>query len=465
MSSILVVDDEKNQRDILTHILGKEGFDVLSAPSAEEAVEMLRKHEVDVVLADLMLPKTDGLGLLKETLELSPDTSVIIITGHGSIDTAVTAIKRGAFDYLTKPLRKEQIVATVRKALERTALVKDRSYYVERLHGHEGLDGIIGEHPAFKNVLKMLFKISPIDATVLLTGESGTGKEVLARAIHNLSPRKDKPFIPVNCAAIPETLIESELFGYTAGAFTGATSKKKGLFEAASGGTIFLDEVSEIPLAMQVKLLRTLQSKEILPIGSTQPVTIDVRIVAATNRPVENEVRDGRFRADLYYRLNIFSILIPPLRDRPSDIPLLVNYFLERYAHLTGGRPRYFNAEALKLFLDAPWYGNVRELEAVVQKAIIYADHDEIGPDVVLPLIGETGRVHLASPRETPAPLPAPQTPASGQPQHLEEVEKAMIVEALDKCAGNITKASKLLGITFRTLQYRMGKYGIRTKY
>ncbi len=378
MNRILIVDDEKKQREILDYILKKEGFLTKTAGTAEEALRLFSSEYTDVVLTDLKLPKMDGMGLMREILSICPETSVIIITGHGSIDSAVSAIKQGAFDYITKPLQRENVIAVVKKAFERAYLLKERNYLVSRLKSRKHLQGLIGEHPLFKEVIKTVFKVAPLDATVLITGESGTGKELVAKAIHNLSSRKENPFLAINCAAMPENLIESELFGYLPGAFTGANTKKKGLFEAAEGGTIFLDETGDLPLTTQAKILRVLQDKEILPLGAVKPVKIDTRIIAATNVNLEQKIKTGAFRADLYYRLNIFSIKLPPLRERRSDIPLLMNYFLEKYRYLAGGKNKFFSAEAIKIFIDCPWYGNIRELESAIQKAIVYSEREEI---------------------------------------------------------------------------------------
>ncbi len=378
MFNILVVDDHKKQRDILKLIIDKEGYKVTTAHSGEEALKIFKESDFDVVVTDLKLPKMDGISLMEEILDISPDTSIIIITGHGTIDSAVSAIKRGAFDYITKPLEKHQLISLLHKATERASLLKERKFLFSKLSSNEALDGIIGEHPSFKEALRMVFKIAPFDATVLIAGESGTGKEVIAKLIHNISARKNKPFIPINCAAIPENLIESELFGYERGAFTGALAKKSGLFQAADGGTIFLDEISEMPLPTQAKLLRFLQNKEILPVGSTQPMKIDVRIVAASNKNLEEEIKKGSFRSDLYFRLNIFYLKLPALRERASDIPLLANYFLEKYKYLAGGAKKYLSKEVLKIFLDYPFEGNIRELESIIQKALIHSEGEEI---------------------------------------------------------------------------------------
>lgn len=454
MSKILIVDDEKNQRELISYILQKESYSTETSATAEEALNIIKSDEIDVVITDLKLPKMDGIQLLKEITNISPETSVIIITGHGSIDSAVYAIKHGAFDYITKPLKKEQIILVTKKAIERTNLLKERKFLVSRISSKEAFEGMIGEHPSFKNVIKLILKIAPLDSTVLITGESGTGKEMVARAIHNISPRKNNPFIPVNCAAIPENLIESELFGYLPGAFTGAVGRKKGIFEAASGGTIFLDEISEIPIQTQVKLLRFLQNKEIYPLGSTTPMQVDVRIIAASNVNLEERIRVGRFRADLFYRLNIFSIKLPSLRERSSDIPLLANYFLEKYRNLAQKENKFYTSGAIKKMLDYDWPGNIRELESVVQKAIILSDSENIDENIISSIL----RIDSHLPQKTDESI----TKATKEQKSLDEIEKDLIIEAMNKTGWNMSKASKILGITYRTLQYRLGKYGIK---
>lgn len=452
MPKILVVDDEKKQRDILKIILEKEGYEIISSPTAEEALKIYKENDFDAVITDFKLPKMDGIKFMEEILVISPDTSIIIITGHGTIDSAVSAIKRGAFDYITKPFEKEQLLSILKKAVERTSLLKERKYLTSKLSLKENFDGIIGEHPSFKSVIKTVLKIANFDSTVLISGESGTGKELIAKLIHKISSRKDKPFIPINCAAIPENLIESELFGYEKGAFTGATAKKSGLFQAGDGGTIFLDEISEMPLSTQAKLLRFLQNKEILPVGSTSSVKVDVRILSATNKNLEEEIKKGRFRADLYYRLNIFYIKLPSLRERSSDIPLLVNYFLDKYKYLAGGSIKYLNKEALKTLLDYPFYGNIRELESIIQKAIINSDSDEIKKNDLIPYLSNY------SLSEEKSLLVSPDK----ENLSLEEIEKNLILKAMEESRWKMSKACKILGITYRTLQYRLEKYGLK---
>lgn len=451
-NKILIIDDEPKQREILSYILSKEGYTVFTASDAEMALEMLNE-EIDLVITDLLLPRKSGMDFLEEALKKYPDITVIIITGHGTIDSAVSSIKKGAFDYIQKPLSKETVLLTVKKGIERTLLLKERKFLYSQLKNKDQFSDFLGEHPLFKQVLNAIIKIAPVDTNVLITGESGTGKDIAAQYIHKLSDRRDKPFIPVNCAALPETLIESELFGYEKGAFTGAVGKKKGIFESAAGGTIFLDEISEISPMVQAKLLRLIQNKEILPLGSNTPVKIDVRIVAATNKNLEELVRRGDFRQDLFYRLNVFTIRMPSLRERSSDIPLLANHFLIKYRYLAKNREKYFGKNAIKLMLDYPWYGNVRELESFIQKVIIMSDGDEITDRDVREFLGfESTNIAMNN----------GYSEITKDGKSLEEIEKELIENALKETGGNITKAAKKLGLTFRTLQYRIAKYGIK---
>ncbi|MCX8083810.1 MAG: sigma-54 dependent transcriptional regulator [Calditerrivibrio sp.] len=451
MNRILIVDDEPKQREILTYILSREGFNVFSAADVDSGLKILDTEDIDLVVTDLLLPERSGVDLLDEITAKYPETTVIIITGHGTVDSAVACMKKGAFDYIQKPLSKENVLLTIKKGLERTALLKERKYLYSQLKSKEQFADFVGEHPLFKQVLNAILKIAPLDANVLITGESGTGKDIAAQYIHRLSSRKDKPFVPVNCAAIPESLIESELFGYERGAFTGAVGKKKGIFEAAEGGTIFLDEVSEISTMVQAKLLRLIQNKEILPLGSNNPIKIDVRIIAATNKNLEEEVRKGNFRQDLFYRLNVFNIKMPSLRERISDIPLLVNHFLHKFKYLSNNYEKFFSKNAIKTLLDYPWYGNIRELESFIQKVIIMSEGQEINEKEVKELLQMENGVE-------------PTKDAIDMGKSLEQIEKELIENALKESGGNITKAAKRLGLSFRTLQYRIGKYGINTK-
>lgn len=456
-NKILIVDDEPKQRDILSYILTREGYDVFIAPNAEDGYGIIKKEDIDVVITDLLLPGESGLEFMEKAIKEFPEVTFLIITGHGTIDSAVSAIKKGAFDYIQKPLSKEKIILLLNKALERTSLLKERKILYKKLDSRDGFGDFIGEHPLFKKVLSAIYKVANVDTNVLITGESGTGKDVAAQYIHNFSIRKNKPFIPVNCAAIPESLIESELFGHEKGAFTGALAKRKGLFESASGGTIFLDEISEAPLSVQAKLLRVLQNKEILPLGSSFPVKVDVRIIAATNKNLEELVKKGDFRQDLFYRLNVFNIRMPSLKERESDIPLLLNHFMQKYRYLTKSGDKYFNKDAIKLILDYDWPGNIRELESFVQKAILMSDAEEITGEDVANILN----ISLVN-NDAERLIDTLYEHGKESIKGLSEVERELILKALNETDWNITRAAKKLGITFRTLQYRMGKYNIR---
>lgn len=452
---ILIVDDEPRQREILSYILEKEGYTVFLAPNSEAGYSILKSEDIDVVITDLLLPGETGLEFMERGLKEFSEVTFLIITGHGTIDSAVSALKKGAFDYIQKPLSKENILITLSKALERTSLLKERKLLYRKLDSVSGFEDFIGEHPSFKKVLNAISRIAKVDTNVLITGQSGTGKDMAAMYIHRFSNRKDKPFIPVNCAAIPESLIESELFGYEKGAFTGAVSRRKGLFESAMDGTIFLDEISEIPLSMQVKLLRVIQNKEIMPLGSNIPIKVDVRIIAATNRNLEEQVKKGEFREDLFYRLNVFNINMPSLKERESDIPLLVNHFLHKYSNLYLPGEKFFSKNAIKVMLDYNWPGNIRELESFVQRVILMSDNEEINEYDVYGILNIENQANSSFTGSTNI------TGVEGS-KSLDEVEKEMIINALKETGGNITKAAKKLGITFRTLQYRIGKYHIK---
>ncbi|MCA1980278.1 MAG: sigma-54 dependent transcriptional regulator [Calditerrivibrio sp.] len=452
-SKILVVDDEPKQREILNYILEKEGYHVFLAPNSEAGYSILNNEDIDVVITDLLLPGENGLEFMERGLNKFPEVTFLIITGHGTIDSAVSAIKKGAFDYIQKPLSKDNVLITLSKAVERTALLKERGLLYKKLDSVDGFESFIGEHPSFKKVLNSISRIAKVDTNVLITGQSGTGKDLAAMYIHKFSDRRNKPFIPVNCAAIPESLMESELFGYEKGAFTGATHRRKGLFESATEGTVFLDEISEIPLSMQVKLLRVIQNKEILPLGSNNiPIKIDVRIIAATNRNLEEQVRKGEFREDLFYRLNVFNINMPSLKERESDVPLLVNHFLHKYRNLYSPGEKFFSKDAIKVMLDYNWPGNIRELESFVQRVILMSDNEEINDSDVFSILNIENRSKSDI---------FEKFEITGN-KSLDEIEKELIINTLKETGGNITKAAKKLGITFRTLQYRIGKYQIK---
>ena len=434
--SILVVDDEKSQREILEMILSSEGYDVTTASSGEAALKFAKERRFDLALTDLMMTGMDGIELLQHLLAQDSSIIVILLTAHGSIDSAKEALRRGAFDYLQKPYDRDTLLETITRALSRL----------------DALDTeIISASPEMEAVKKMIIKVARSSSTVLIRGESGTGKELIARAIHNQSPRVTEMFQAVNCAAINENLLESELFGHEKGSFTGAHAEKKGLFEVADRGTLFLDEIAELDVAMQAKLLRALQEREIRRVGGTRAIKIDVRVVAATNRDLRAMVADGRFRDDLYYRINVLSIDVPPLRERRDDIPVLIGYFLKKHTRNTSRLVRGLTPETKRLMMDYSWPGNVRQLESAIERAILLCEGDHITVEDLPLEVRQEAR---------PAAQGAFKLPAEGI--SFEDVERDLIMQAMEQTDYNITKSAKLLGLTFRTLQYRLEKFGIK---
>jgi DNA-binding NtrC family response regulator len=433
--TILVVDDEKSQREILEMILSAAGYDVTTASSGEAALKFSAETRFDLVLTDLKMTGMDGIELLQHLLGQDSSIIVILLTAHGSIESAKEALRRGAFDYLQKPYDRETLLETIRRALERL----------------DELDTeIVSASGEMEAVKKMVLKVARSSSTVLVRGESGTGKELIARAIHNQSPRVTEMFQAVNCAAINENLLESELFGHEKGSFTGAHAEKKGLFEVADRGTLFLDEIAELDVAMQAKLLRALQEREIRRVGGTKAIKIDVRVVAATNRDLRAMVADGRFRDDLYYRINVLSIDVPPLRDRRDDIPVLIEFFLKKHTRNTSRLVRGLTTDTRRLMQDYSWPGNVRQLESAIERAILLCEGDLISVEDLPLEVRQESR---------PVSETAFKLPAGGIA--FEEVERSLIMQAMEQTDYNITKAAKLLGLTFRTLQYRLEKFGI----
>ena len=374
MARLLVVDDEESQRTLMEITLRKEGYQVDVAEDGVQALDLIRTIPYDVVLTDIKMPRADGIEVLKAVKEVSPETVVMMITAYASHDTAVEAMKLGAKDYIPKPFKIVEIKTKIRSALEERALRAENRVLREEVSQRAGSREFVGKSPGMQKVFELIGKIAEGRSTVLISGESGTGKELVARAIHAGSGRKDRPFVGINCGAVPENLLESELFGHMKGSFTGAVANKEGLFEVADGGTLFLDEIAEMPLSLQVKILRAIQTREITPVGGTVPKVVDARIIAATNRDLEADVAAGRFREDLYYRLNVIPVHLPPLRERTEDIPLLANHFLDRYAREYGKRIEKISAPAMEALQAALWRGNVRELENVVERAVALCD-------------------------------------------------------------------------------------------
>jgi len=449
VGSILIVDDEKGQRDILTAILAKEGYHVQTVPGGREALEELEKHQYDLILTDLKMQGMSGMELMERVLADSPDQCVIMMTAHGTIGTVKTAIKMGAFDYLEKPLERDDLILTLQRAFDHIALRRENKVLHKKLAESRTLPNMIGEHPKMLEVVRMINKIAPTPTTVLIYGESGTGKELVARAVHDSSPRKGKPFFAINCAAIPESLMESELFGHEKGSFTGAGSREIGMFEAAEGGTVFLDEIGEMNIAMQAKLLRAIQEKEIRRVGGKLNIPVDVRIISATNKDLELETKRGGFREDLFYRLNVIRITLPPLRERGNDVVTLANFFLKKYSASCGIPVKGIGKPALKILLDYNWPGNVRQLESVIERGVLMAESEYIQPEDL------PAEVHHES---EPGKLPF-EFPAGGI--SMDELERDLIVKAMQRADWVISKAAPLLGMSYKTLQYRLEKFGI----
>jgi two-component system response regulator HydG len=444
-ATVLVVDDDRANLDSVSRIFQREGLSTLSASNGTEALDLLRKPEVSVMVTDLMMPGMDGQELLKAARTIRPDVEVVLMTAYATVETAVAAMKDGAYDFITKPLKRHALVKAVQKALEKQALVAENKSLKAKLAeiGASGGKAMVGQSPAFRAMMDTLRQAAPSTATVLLMGESGTGKELAARALHEHSSRAKGPFIAVNCAAIPESILEAELFGVERGAYTGAVARREGRFERASGGTLFLDEVGEMPLSAQVKLLRVLQEGEIERLGGTQTVKVDVRLVAATNKDLQKEVSEGRFREDLYYRLNVVEVRVPALASRREDIPLLADAFLRRFAAKNGKTLRGFSEEALRILENYAWPGNIRELEHGVERAVVLA-RGEVLEASDLPESVRKGP--LGSAGQLVIPIGTP----------MEEIERRVIHETLRHTKGDKTLAARLLGIAARTIYRKL---------
>jgi two-component system response regulator PilR (NtrC family) len=446
---ILVVEDEQSMREILEIFLKNEGYSVSVANDGASAIEVIKKDIFDLVITDLKMPKVSGVELLKSVKEISPDTIVVIITAYGTTESAVEAMKLGAFDYIQKPFKMDDIRLVVKNALEKQRLQKDVSILRDQLKP-PSLENIIGKSPTMLELFSVISKSAASNANVLITGESGTGKELVAKAIHNLSPRKNNHFVALNCAAIPEGLLESELFGYMKGAFTGAVANKQGLFEIANNGTLFLDEIGEMPLNLQAKLLRVIEGGTFRRVGGVSDIKVDVRIIAATNTDIKSLVDEGRFREDLYFRLNVLSVKVPPLRERRDDIPLLANHFLKKF----GGNKRQFSREAITMLTNYHWKGNVRELENIIERVVLLCDSEIIG----VKHLPEEIRSATTAERVT--------VPSGGInfEKMMEDMEKAYLIKALEQTNGVKTEAAKLLNLSFRSFRYKLKKYGIEKK-
>lgn len=448
--TILIIEDDSSQREILADYLGQHGFSVLSAMTGAQGIKQAQDRRPDLILLDYKLPDADGLEVLTELKESLPLTPVIIITAFGSIDMAVAAMRAGAFYYLTKPVHLEELLLLIERALKEGRLEQEVATLRRQVMGWSDseIKDLIARSPAMKELLSLARKVAETEATVLLTGESGTGKEVVAELIHRLSPRQDKPLVRINCAAIPGGLLESELFGHEKGAFTGATRSKQGLFEVAHRGTIFLDEIGDLPLELQAKLLRVLQNGTFARVGSVREIKVDVRVIAATNRNLEEMVKQEKFREDLYWRLNVFALNIPALRQRREDIEPLAEYFCDRFARKYGKNVKGFTRKALEILLTYDFPGNVRELENIVERAVILTENELITPEDLPPYL-QKNKGHASAQDLFELPLV----------EAVERLEKMRIFDAMQKAGGIKTKAAELLGISERVLRYKLEKY------
>jgi nitrogen regulation protein NR(I) len=459
---VLIVDDEPNLRKILSAQLSRDGYEVMTAEDGEQGLALLKDHHIDLVITDLKMPKVDGMTLLRRALELEPELPIILITAHGTIDTAVEALKSGAFDFVTKPFDKDEVRQIVAKALKTRDLRAADATSVPTGRGVRF--GIIGDSQGITDLYAVLERVADTPTTVLITGESGTGKELVARALHEHSSRKDKPFIKVNCAAIPKELIESELFGYERGAFTGAVSSKPGRFELANGGTLFLDEIGEIPIEMQVKLLRALQESEFERVGGIKTIRVDVRLVAATNRDLKKLIAGGTFREDLFYRLNVVPIRLPALRERTTDIPLLVEHFLVKFNERLKKKVEGTEPDASETLASYPWPGNIRELENVIERAVLFCDTAKVRASDLPPEI--RGIQAMANVPLPEADLQAALAGEGGLKEHVKvamsRLERELVSRALQQTTGNVTHAARLLKISRKGLQLKMKELGLR---
>jgi DNA-binding NtrC family response regulator len=453
-AKILVVDDEESMRDFMSIMLSKEGYEVSQAGTGVEALGLIKKDMPDVVITDIMMPEMSGLDLMTKAREVKGDLSFIVMTAFASVDSAIEAMKKGAYDYVTKPFKIDEIKLTIKKVLERDQISKENRVLKSELSRTFSLDSFVGEDKKILRMKEIVKRLAKTDSTALILGESGTGKDLVANAIHYYSNRVGRPFMALNCAAIPESLLESELFGYKKGAFTGALKDKDGVFKAADGGTLFLDEIGNTSPAIQMKLLRVLDDQEIMPVGSTEKTTVNVRLVAATNANLEEEVKAKRFREDLYYRLNVFTVQIPPLRDRREDILLLVEHFMKMYCKKMGLGERTISPEALKTLLSYGWPGNVRELENTIERALVVSTCAELRrqdlPEKVRgsAMVEEVG---IQQPEQAASPT-------------LESIEKAYIFWILNQTNWNKTKTARILGIDASTLYRKIDRYGLKNE-
>lgn len=451
---LLIVDDEQGMRNLLSIMLRKQGYLVHLASSGEEALEKLSNDVYDLIISDISMPGIDGIGVLRRVQELVPEVPTIIITAYASTESAIEALKLGAYDYIVKPFDVEEFKIIISNALERKRLERENQYLRKELHDQYSFEGFVGKSQKMKEIFSLVERVSGTNSTIFVSGESGTGKELIARAIHYSSQRKEKPFVSINCGALPDPLLESELFGHMKGSFTGAVTAKKGLFEVADGGTLFLDEIGETSPAMQIKLLRVLQERKIRRVGGTEEFEIDVRVIVATNQDLEALVEQRKFREDLFYRINVIQIEMPPLRDKTEDIPDLVRHFLDKYNQQVGKKVEGFTQEVVDCLLRYHWPGNVRELENTIERAVAL----ETSSNIQMESISENIRKNGKGKTEFPASLPSS---GVNLEVHLEGLRARFMLEALDRVNGVQSRAAELLGMSFRSFRYFAKKYNI----
>ena len=454
MDKILVLDDERSLCELLKVVFQKEGYEVLTTPSAKKAIEIAQGDDIDVVVSDIKLPEMNGLEVLKRLRKIKPELPVLMITAYGTIKEAVEALKMGAYDYIIKPFDVEELKVIVAKALETKRLQDENVRLRKELKDKYSLESMIGKSKKMQEIYSLIEKIAPTETTVLIQGESGTGKEMAARAIHYLSLRREKPFVTINCGALPEGLLESELFGHVKGAFTDAVTDKKGMFEVADKGTLFLDEVGEMSPITQVKLLRTLQERKIRRVGGTEEIPIDVRIISATNQDLKKKIKEGSFREDLYYRLNVLSLEMPPLRERKEDIPLLVNHFLQKYCQKLGRGMKRVAPEVYNIFESYPWPGNIRELENVIERVVAIEERETITTSC-LPK-------ELLQPERREIDLEI--KPGFKLNETIEAITRDYVQKALEMSRGKLKEAAELLGVNYRSIRYLVDKFDLKAE-
>ena len=455
MSNILIVDDEQSYRQLLSLVFEGDGHNIRTATNGREALESVKAEPTDLIITDVRMPDMDGIGLLRAAREHKPEIGVVLMTAFASVETAREAFKLGADDFIQKPFDVDELKLIVKKTLEKQALISENQAFKRAQRERGSVKNIIGSSARMQAIFQMIETVAEVQSTILITGESGTGKELVARAIHDLSPRAEKPFISINCGAFTETLLESELFGYMKGAFTGANANRKGLFEAANRGTIFLDEIGEMSPAMQVKLLRVLQERKVRPVGAHEEISVDARVIAATNRDLKQMSAEGTFREDLFYRISVIPIALPPLRDRREDIPDLVNHFINKFCS-QAGRQLVVSPKTMQMLENYMWGGNVRELEHTVERAVALERGTEIMPERL------PEHITNYNPERINAEFDLPET-GLNLTVHLDNLEKTYVVEALRKTDGNQTRAAELLQMQVRSLRHLLDKHNLRS--